>query len=457
MRPAIEAEKLGILAVVIANSGFAILARTVAKADGLENLRVAQYPGAMGIHDAEEIKEKIEKVLFPSIVDALSMSIGSKSVALSNANKSNSHEVVFAGTFDEINDFFRRENWSDGLPIVPPTIGRVEKFVKYAHRAPDDVIAVLPPGNLKATPWNIAVNAVMAGCSPQHMPLLIAAVEALGDVKYNLGNMGSTSALLPFVIVNGPIIGELGLQCAGQLISKGPNPVIGRAIGLIVRNIAGFQPGNNYMGTFGYPLVFALAENEQESPWEPLHVERGFGRNTSTVTVAVTNSWGPAPSPYSAPDRSGAQTALEILCKELTKKNRLVNFPGRGPNADAIMITLLLSPSVARALGDAGYSKQDVKNYLYENARMSIEEFEWITKRLSLMKETIREKVELGLFSEEYLGAPDSKVRILSSPDILHIVVCGDPNRNRLMSLEGAHGVPVTREVIMPPHTRRSG
>ena len=406
----------------------------------------------MGIHDAEEISDKIEKVLIDSIIEAFKMPIASSPRA--SARRSSAGDVVFTGTFDEINDFFIEKEWTDQLPIVPPTIERVEQFLKFTDRAADEVVAILPPGNMKATTVNIAANAVMAGCRPEHMPLLIAAVEALGDVKYNLGNMGSTSALLPYLIVNGPIVRDLRLECAGQLISKGPNPSIGRAVGLIIRNIGGFHPGKNYMGTFGYSLVFTLAENEQESPWEPLHVERGFADGSSTVSVGVTNSWGPAPSPYSAPDRSGAQTALDILCKELTKKNRLVSFPGRGRNADAIMITLLLSPSVARALATAGYSKQDVKNYVYQNAKMSVQEFEWVTKRLSLMKETLREKVELGLFSEEFLGGPDDKVRILSGPEILHIVVCGDANRNRLMSLEGAHGVLTTKEISLPANWR---
>jgi len=449
VRPAVEAEKAGIPAVVVANTGFAVQARVVAKADGLDNLRVAQYPGALGIHDLPAITENIEKSLVPSLLEAIAKKTPSKTQP-TRKGAVDARGLVFAGTLEEINEHFTREGWTDHLPIIPPTIERVEAFLRYVDRAPDEPVAILMPGNLKATPWNIAVNGVMAGCRPEHMPLLVAAVEALADVRYNLANMGSTSALLPFVIFNGPIIEELGMQCEGQLISKGPNPAIGRAIGLIVKNIGGFHMGQNYMGTFGYALVFALAENEKQSPWPPLHVERGFAWEANTVTVAVTNSWGPAPSPYSARDRSGARTALEILCKELTKKNRLVTFPGRGPDADAMMITLLLSPAVARSLAEAGYSKQDVKNYIYENSRMSIEEFDWVTRRLSLMKETIQEKVKIGLFSDEFLGPPSSRVRILSGPDILHIVVCGDPNRNRLMTLEGAHGIPVTKEIKLP-------
>ena len=113
---------------------------------------------------------------------------------------------------------------------------------------------------------------------------------------------------------------------------------IGRAIGLIVRNIAGFRPGASYMGTFGYPLAFALAEHE-DSPWPAFHAECGFAADASTVTIGVTNNWGSSPAPYDLPERSGALTALDLLCKEIPKKTRLFHFPARGPSAGTRSIT----------------------------------------------------------------------------------------------------------------------
>jgi len=97
------------------------------------------------------------------------------------------------------------------------------------------------------------------------MPVLIAAVQAIGDENYNLNNIGTTWGVLPFLLINGPITKQLGIESAGQLISKGPNPALGRALGLIIRNLAGYRPGKNYMGTFGYPLVFALAKMREKS------------------------------------------------------------------------------------------------------------------------------------------------------------------------------------------------
>ena len=362
---------------------------------------------------------------------------------------SHPRNIVCTGSPDDINRFFTGKEWSDGLPIVAPTVARVEQFLRYTDRAADEQIAVLQSANLRATPWNIAVNAVMAGCAPAHMPLLIAAVEALGDERCSLNNIGSSSGIFPFLLVNGPLAKRLGIESGAQVISRGANPVIGRAIGLIVRNIAGFRPGASYMGTFGYPLAFALAEHE-DSPWEPFHVGQGFDRHANTVTVGVTNNWGAAPAPYDTPDKAGAQVALELLCREITGKTRLFNFPGRGPDAEAVMITLLLSPPVAKSLADAGYSKDDVKRYVYEHTRMRLADFEWVLKYTNIARTTSREKVAEGVFPQAFLGAPDDLVRVLSSPDILHIMVCGDPHRNRVMVLEGGHTQPTTREIRLP-------
>ena len=435
--------------MVIATSGFTTLARLLSKASGIEDLRIAEYPGPMGIDDSVQIKDKFERRVFREIVDGLTVQVDSRAPAATRKSR-NPGEIVFTGTLDEVNAFFGAQEWTDGLPVIPPTLERVAQFLDYTTLAPDEQIGVLPSANLKAVPLNVAANAVMAGCRPEHMPLLIAAVEALADEKCNLYHVGSTSGLLPFLLINGPVVRDLGIEFGGQLISQGPNPAIGRAIGLIVKNIAGFRPGKNYMGTFGYPLVFTLAEDESTTPWAPFHVEQGFDSGTSTVTVGVTNNWGPSSEPSSTPDKSVADVALELLCREIPKKFRLYDFPTIGPKAETVMVTLVLSPPVARLLADAGYSKQAIREHVYENARMPLHEFEWITKYTFPRGMTVRQKAEAGVLSKEFLGGPDDRVRILKSPDIVHIVVCGDPHRNRLMSFEGGHTVPTTKEILLP-------
>ncbi len=438
---------MGLPSVVIATTGFSLLARLTGKSGGVTDLSVAEYPGPVGIHDSAQIAENIESVLIDQIVHGLTMGSG---VLEATASAGGPRDIVFTGTGADIRQHFEASEWSDGLPIVAPTLERVDSFLRFTDRSPDEVVAVLQPANLQATPWKIAVNGVMAGCRPEHMPLLIAAVEALGDERCNLNNIGSSSSLVPFVLINGPIVAQLGIQSGAQLVSRPPNPAIGRAIGLIVRNIAGYRPGSTYMGTFGYPLAFALAEHAEGSPWEPFHVEHGFDRNTSTVTVGITSNWGSSPAPYDRPEKNGALTTLEMISREIVKKTRIFMFPGRGPDADTAMLTVLLSPSLAQSLAAAGYSKQGVKEYLFENTRMTLREFDWLCRYMSISGARPHEKVAEGVYPKEFSGAPDDIVQVLSGPDILHIVVCGDPNRNRLMVLEGGHTTPTTKAVRLP-------
>jgi hypothetical protein len=446
VRPAVEAEKLGIPSVVVTLTGFTRVAQQAAKAMGVPNLRIAEYPGAVGVHDQELVRKNVREVLFERIIDGLTATraVGGEITATPSREPD---EIVFRGDGDAVQEFFRRQRWTDGLPIIPPTPERVEACLRHTARKPDDTIAILPQANLAATPRNIAANAVMAGCRPEHMPILIAAVQAIGDEHYNLNNIGTTWGVLPFLLVNGPIVHQLGLEYGGQLISRGPNPALGRALSLIIKNVAGYQPGENYMGTFGYPLCFALAENEAENPWQPYHVEQGFDAGVSTVTVGATATWGWPPSPYDTADKTAAQSALEFLRVDITKRACLPRLAERGPHGFRNMVTLLLAPPVAKSLAEAGYSKQDIKEYLYENARAPVSEIGWGLTYGHPEAFTVRDYVGMGIYPEEYLVEPDELVRVLPSPDILHIVVCGDPDRNRIMTLWSGYVQPVTKRV----------
>ena len=425
-----------------------MLARFTGKAGGIDDLHIAEYPGPLGIHEAPEIEKNIADVLVDRIVAGLtSKTSGARTASTASSDP---RAIVFTGTAEDVDRYFLAQQWSDGLPVVAPTVERVEHFLRYTDRSPGEEIAVLPSANLRATPWNIAVNGVMAGLSPPHMPLLIAAVEALADPECRLASIGSSSGIFPYVLVNGPLAQELGFENGAQLVSRGTNPALGRAVGLIVKNIAGFRPGASYMGTFGYPLGFALAENEAASPWEPFHAGQGFARTASTVTIGVTNNWGPSPAAYSAAGQNGAQSALELIAKEIKSSTRLFNFPARGADAERVMLTILMSPSIANSLAEAGYSKQKVRQHLYEHTRMSLREFDWVLKYTTISGQSARERATEGVFPPEFAGAPDDMVRVLSSPDILHIVVCGDPHRNRVMVLEGGHTYPVTKEIVLP-------
>lgn len=446
MRPAAAAEKLGIPSVVVTTTGFTAIAKAAGKAQGVTGLRVAEYPGAVGVHNEALVEKNVETVLIDRIISELTVprrADGEEPTAVTQRPDA----IVFEGTFDEINDHFREQLWSDELPVVPPTPSRVEAFLKHTKRAPDEQIAILPQANLAATPRNIAANAVMAGCKPAMMPVLIAAVEALADNRYNLNNIGSTWGVLPFLLINGPAMKQLGIENGAQLVNKGANPSLGRALGLIIKNIAGYKFSRNYMGTFGYPMNFVIAENEAENPWEPFHVEHGFDKSDNTVTACGTVTWGWAPAIYGTEEKNAAQAALEFLSLEVTKKPCLARLVERGANGFQNMITFMIAPPVARALAAAGFTKQKIRDYVYEHARVQRRELEFLIEFGHSEAFRFPDMVERGLLPKDYLVNETELVRVLPSADVINIVVCGDPDRNRLMVLWGGYVKPVTKKI----------
>ena len=445
MRPAIVAEKAGIPSVAITATSFLDLVHLLGEAEGVPDQKSAEYPGTLSVESEAVIREKIEELTFGQIIEALTKQ--AESPVKDSRVASSREESVFTGTFDEINESFRNEKLTDGLSITPPTMQRVEEFLKYTDRSPDEEIAILPPGNLGATPVNIAANGVMAGCRPEHMPILIAAVEAIADPHYNLVQLGTTGAINPFLIVNCPIIKELGLEYDIGLVSRGPNPALGRALGLIVRNIANFRPGDQYMGTFGYIMPFVLAEDEERSPWEPFHVEHGFDGNASTVTAGGAMNWGFQGFPCGT-DPEGH---LRIICREIVRNFDLYGPVNHGPLQ---MMTVLITPNVAEVIAGGGYSKQDVEQYLFENSRVTIEEVSFALKYGNAWggPETIRGLIEKGLGTPREWGdlGPEETVPALGYPGVVHIVVCGDRTRNKVMALHTAYTRPATKEIQLP-------
>ncbi len=194
--------------------------------------------------------------------------------------------------FDAINRLYRERKWSDGLPIVPPTLARVDRMLATTQRQRYDVVAQVAPGYGAATVERIAINAVMAGCDADYLPVLIAATEAVADPEFNLqGVQATTNPVAVWLILNGPIAKKLNVNAGFNCIGQGTwaNATLGRAMRLILQNIGGALPGEMDRSTHGQPakFTFCCAENEEASPWEPLHVERGHGREESAVTVVA--------------------------------------------------------------------------------------------------------------------------------------------------------------------------
>ncbi len=440
---------MGVPAVSIVGTTFLPLAHTYARIEGMPDLRVAEYPGAIDLHSEDEIRENIEKLVLGRIIEGLTKPTGGSGERQTAVNARDPEDIDFMGTYEEVNEFFQRRGWTDGLPIVSPTPEKVAEFLQYTDRSPQEEVAILMPGKRRATVWKIAVNGVMSGCRPEYMPILIAAVEAMGDPRYNLEQFGSTVMVLPYLLINGPVGRQLGIDHGEELISGKPNKVIGRAIGLITRNIAYLRPGEMNKGTFGYPLPFVLAEDEEGSPWEPLHVTRGFDENTSTVTMAATFSWG---EQTTAPG-DDVDMILDKIAWD--QRNRLHVWTANFGKMAIVM--QLLTAAQAKAIAVANYSKRDVEESLWKRKRMTRGELDWLmlseAGRGSQVS-SVALQIESGLIAPEYAElydvAPDEEVPGVVSPDLIHIFVCGDPGRDKAMTLAGTYPELVTREIRLP-------
>ena len=275
-------------------------------------------------------------------------------------------EVIFRGTFHEVNSFFYDNEWSDGLPIVPPTIDAVEEFLKYTDRAPDEVIGVLLPDKREATVWNIAVNGVMAGCRPEYMPVLIAIVEAMADPQFGQEHLGHTPGTEVLITINGPIIKELGFNYEQGALRVGfqANTSIGRFWRLYLRNIAGFLPHKTDKATFGGTWRVVLAENEDALArigWYPLSVDQGFKTGDNIITI---NSCTSTDSIFSVAEAAEGVDRAEVILGKIAARIvdvQLYFFILSNLNGRSLRPQILLSPSIAETIAKGGYSKAKMK------------------------------------------------------------------------------------------------
>ncbi len=219
--------------------------------------------------------------LYPEIYDKL--------VASAEGSAIQARRIEIAPA-DDVFEFMFDQGFSDGLPLVPPTPERVMRMLGGTHRDAQDVIAIVPPNMGDATVEKIAINAVMAGCKPEYMPVIIAAVEAVCTDEFNVhGVTATTMGAAPVIVVNGPIREKIGMNKGLGALGSGnrANATIGRALRLIVGNVGGGKIGGVERSTLGNPMKYTMcfAENEERSPWPPLHVERGYKEEDSVVTV----------------------------------------------------------------------------------------------------------------------------------------------------------------------------
>jgi hypothetical protein len=385
-------EKAGIPAVGIAARSFARAWQSCVDGWGQPSTAFVTIPHATTGQQADFIRRMVDEQIDEIIqgLTTLPATAGNGRSSRQDGQATETFTIEMDDTpdgLDTVNRFLAERDWSDGIPVIPPTPAAVERMLKGTRRAPQDVVMVMEPGFGLATVEKIAINAVMAGCRPEQFPVLLAAIDCLAQPEMNHRDMqvsGHTEA--PIILVNGPIARKAGINCGTTAMGPGvvnsANTAIGRALRLCLINIGYCNAGAGDPNFVGLPTKFGMciAENEEVSPWQPLHVDRGFERNDSAVTVATVT--GPT-TIIDSGSRSHEDTLDNIgsmmfyrnagaggwirgwQSAQVGHTNRRV--PYKGPYHP-----IILSPSRAVIMAEAGMNKQDAQEWLHRHCQVSL-------------------------------------------------------------------------------------
>ena len=261
-------------------------------------------------------------------------------------------------------EHFFQQDWSDGLPVVPPTEPLVQDMLAAVNRDAREVVGLVPPRCGEASIESLAVHAVLAGCRPAYFPVIVAAVEALLEPRFGLhGVIATTHVSTPLLIVNGPIARDLNINAGPNLFGQGwrANATIGRAIRLILGNLGGGLPGGIDQSTLGHPgkYTYCIAENEAESPWLPVHVERGFRPEQNAVTVFAAL----APHQIGNQLSNTAAGVLTTLADGMRISGSVTGQP---------QYVVVIAGEHMRVIGDDGWTKAEIKRFLFEHTHNSV-------------------------------------------------------------------------------------
>jgi hypothetical protein len=284
-------EKKGVPGVYVLSDGYEQAVHMACKGQGMPQLRRVVTP--MPPWGAETLDKQIDKIM-KQIIEGLTSPLKEEEKKTGVITQERLARVAVKGTLAEVQKYFYDQRWTDGLPIIPPTEEAVAKMLQGTSHRPEEIVTkAMLPQKWTATVENVAVNAVMAGCKPADMPVLLAMVEAFSRGSF-ANTVVSANSFSFMVVVNGPIARAIGMNSDVNALGPGnqANATIGRALRLFLTNLGGLTPGANLMACQGNPsnYSFAFSENEEASPWEPLHVSRGFKKEESVVTI-FTGGW----------------------------------------------------------------------------------------------------------------------------------------------------------------------
>ena len=458
----IAAEYLGIPSVTVGAPSFIAQIHSTGVNRGVPVLRTAEYPGAFASHSEEELRRNAREIVWPQIVTALTTPIVQSEVdQYAAAGKRPYDEVIYTGTFDEVQEFCQVNNWTDGLPVVPPTDAAVQEYLRFTPYAPDEILGVYALAYRECPVYTVAVNAVMAGVPKEFMPICVAMTQALGNGEWRRP-LASTHGWSPYAWLNGPVARQLGIDCGQGMISEQKNKTLGRFLDLMMLNLGGYYVKENRMGTFGYLTPFVFAEDEEACVrvgWTPYHVTQGYNQNDNTVTVASALQWGNNVTPAT----DDPERIMTLLAFDITEKQQ----NGLGNTNPQVYRTVFLTEPVARDLSKAYSNKGDLEDALIATARrplfMRAYANYWAnTGSVQSDKYTFEEYYRRLIHSEEEQAAqtevPDWLRGVARQDEIWTIatmnkgqtplLITGDSARNKFMVLPG--GGYITIEIKLP-------
>jgi len=402
-------ERMGIPTVAIVTDAFLEDAKASALIEGmsLRNVVVAHPVTDTGESAVKKAKKAMDKLIL-----GLTASLTEEEKKTGTFEHPKPPRIAVRGALEQVQEYYHKNYWTDGLPIIPPTEEAVKKMLTGTSHHPNEVVGVMAPEKWRATVEGVAINGVMAGCKPEHMPVLLAMVEAFTKEPAFVTTVRSTTSFSFMVLVNGPLAKKIGMNSGLGALGAGPfpNSAIGRALRLCIINLGGSKIGINDMGAMGHParFTFCLAENEEDSPWEPFHIGKGYKAQESTVTI-FTGGW------YLLSPGTLATIDPEVHLKNIVRELKAIQH--------TLGAVVVLTPLVAKQFSEKGLSKKDLQKLLWEKATVTLGEWwqlEWISGFL---------EKRVGADFPAWYGDPniprEKIVPLYPSADRISIIVAG--------------------------------
>ena len=459
---AIAAEYIGIPTVTIGAPTFIAQIHSTGVNRGVPVLRTAEYPGAFAADSTEALKKNATDILWPQIKNALTTQITKAEIAeYAPIGKRPYDEIIYYGNYDEIQEYLMVNDFTDGLPCVPPTDEAIQEYLRFTPFKPSTVLGSFAIAYRECTVYTVAANAVMAGVPKEFMPICLAFVQGMNNGDWRRP-LSSTHGWTPFAFLNGPLARQLGIDNQQGMISEKANKALGRFIDLAMLNIGGYYVKENRMGTFGYLTPFTFSEDDQAClalGWEPYHVSKGYSVNSNTITAGSALAWGNNITPAT----DDPEKIMNLIAFDITEKQQ----NGLGNTNPQVPRTIFITEFVAKDLATKYKTKSSLEDALIETARrpLALRAYShyWantgsqqskrrtLTEHYNMLSKDKNEKAKATPTPEWYEGLIDEEeimtIATMNKGETA-ILVTGDASRNKVQVIPG--GDFVTVEIKLP-------